>query len=345
MKKMKGHARSLVTMGVVTALALGVSTNAVAAGACSFKDRAVKREIAALEAIVGQRIVAIGRVDSVSQSRGVSVLGFVVRPSASDDFQVGDYAAVIDWSRRINKQVLEVRPLSSRYVPGASEVYLKARLKSSLLDAQARVGSASVDLSRQILAISARASSGSTLAIRGIQPNPGGVILSNCASALNGSMGTGRIDGSMGTGRLSGSMGTGRIDGSMGTGRTEGSMGTGRIDGSMGTGRLSGSMGTGRTDGSMGTGRLSGSMGTGRTDGSMGTGRLSGSMGTGRIDGSMGTGRTEGSMGTGRLSGSMGTGRTDGSMGTGRTEGSMGTGRIDGSMGTGRIDGSMGTGR
>ena len=42
---MKGHARSLVAIGVVTALALGVSTNAIAAGACSFKDRAIKREI------------------------------------------------------------------------------------------------------------------------------------------------------------------------------------------------------------------------------------------------------------------------------------------------------------
>jgi hypothetical protein len=255
MKKMKGHALSLVATGVVTALALGLSTNAIASGSCSFNDRAVKREIAALEAVVGQRIVAVGRVDSVSQSRGVSVLGFVVRPSAGDAFQVGDYAAVIDWSRRIDKQILEVRPLAARYVPGASEVYLKAKLKSSLFDAQTRVGLASVDLSRQILAIESRASSGATLAVRGIQPNPGGVILSSCAYALNGSMGTGRTEGSMGTGRVEGSMGTGRLNGSMGTGRTDGSMGTGRTEGSMGTGRVEGSMGTGRLNGSMGTGR------------------------------------------------------------------------------------------
>ena len=298
---MKGNAHSLIAAGVATVIAVCVSSNASASGVCAFKDFQLKREIASLEASVGQRVIAIGRVDSVSQARGVGVLGFVVRPSASDVFQIGDYAAVVDWSRGVDKQILEIRPLAARYVPGASEVFLKSKLKTSFSNGQVRLGAVNVDVSRQIRSLeNQKVSAGATIAVRGIQPNPGGVVLGGCISAVDGSMGIGRLNGSMGTGRTDGSMGTGRTDGSMGTGWLNGSMGTGRTDGSMGTGRLNGSMGTGKTDGSMGTGRTEGSMGTGRTDGSMGTGRTDGSMGTGRLNGSMGTGRTDGSTGTGR---------------------------------------------
>src|SRR5688572_21971856 len=270
--KMKGHASSLVAASVAAAIAVCAPGSAAASGNCAFKDGQLKREIAFLEATTGQHVIAVGRVDHVSQSRGVGVLGFVVRPSAGDVFQIGDYAAVIDWSRRVDNQVLEVRPLVTRYVPGASEVFLQARLKRSIFDAQVRIGGVNVDVSRHVLALEGqRVAPGSVMAVSGIQPDPGGVVLGGCVAAINGSMGTGRTEGSMGTGRTEGSMGTGRLGGSMGTGRTEGSMGTGRMGGSMGTGRI---------EGSMGTGRLSGSMGTGRIEGSMGTGRLSGSMGT-----------------------------------------------------------------
>src|SRR5688572_14467802 len=287
---MKGHASSLVAAGVAAAIAVCVPVNASAGANCAFNDRQLKREIASLEASLGQRVIAVGRVDFVSKARGIGVLGYVVRPSADETFQVGDYAAVIDWSRQVDKQVLEVRPLAARYVPGASEVFLQARLKKSLSNAQVKVGGVNVDVSRHLIALEDQnVAPGSVMAVRGVQPSPGGVVLSGCVSALDGSMGTGRTKGSMGTGRTDGSMGTGRTNGSMGTGRIEGSMGTGRTEGSMGTGRTEGSMGTGRTDGSMGTGRNEGSMGTGRTDGSMGTGRTEGSMGTGRTEGSMGT--------------------------------------------------------
>ena len=223
---MKGNAHSLIAAAVSTVFAVCVSSNASASGVCAFSDLQLKREIASLEATVGQRVIAVGRVDFVSQARGVGVLGFVVRPSAGDVFQVGDYAAVVDWSRRVDKQVLEVRPLAARYVPGASEVFLKSKLKGSSSIGQVQIGAVNIDVSRQFRSLeNQKVSPGATIAVRGTQPNPGGVVLGACVSA---------IDGSMGTGRLNGSMGTGRIDGSMGTGRLNGSMGTGRIDGSMG---------------------------------------------------------------------------------------------------------------
>ena len=200
---MKGHAISLVAAGVATVIAICVPNSADASNNCAFNDLQLRREIASLEAIVGQRVIAVGRVDSVSQARGVGVLGFVVRPSAGDDFQVGNYAAVIDWSRQVDKQVLEVRPLVARYVPGASDVFLKARLKNRYSDGQVQIGNVNADVSRHVLALEKqKVSVGATIALRGVQPNPGGIVLGGCVAAVNGSMGTGRPDGSMGTGRL-----------------------------------------------------------------------------------------------------------------------------------------------
>jgi hypothetical protein len=248
MKKMKGQTRTFLAASVAAILAVGGASESQASATCGLNGRQVRSEIALIEASVEARVVAVGRVDVVSKSRGVGVLGFVVMPSSNDQFQIGDYAAVIDWSRQPNKQILEVRKLTARYVPGASEVFLRAEVKSKDTSrAKLRVGNAEVDYSLHILDLDhGQVASGATLAVRGVQPSPGGVILGSCISAPNGSMGTGRPDGSMGTGKPNGSMGTGRPDGSMGTGKLNGSMGTGRPDGSMGTGRPDGSMGTGR---------------------------------------------------------------------------------------------------
>ncbi len=254
---MKGQMRTFLAASVAAILAVGSASESQASASCGLNERHARSEVALLEASVEARVVAIGRVDVVSKSRGVGVLGYLVMPSSSDRFQVGDYAAVIDWSRRPNKQILEVRKLTGSYVPGASEVFLRAKVKSKDTSrAKLRVGGAEVDYSQHVLDLArSQVSSGTTLAVRGVQPSPGGVILGTCVSVIDGSMGTGRPDGSMGTGRPDGSMGTGKLNGSMGTGRPDGSMGTGRPDGSMGTGKPSGSMGTGRPDGSMGTGR------------------------------------------------------------------------------------------
>lgn len=298
--------RSNGAIGAAVALLLcAASGEAAARGSCqaASSDVASRGELNTVLANYGARVVAIGRVDAVSAGNGIRVLGIRVTPSAGDRYQIGDYAAILDWTRSGAKErLLEVRPLIGRYVPGVSEVFLKSKLTTNdPLRGLAKLGTVNVDYSSFALAIGSRAAAkGIVLAVRGTQPQPNGVILSNCASLHR--------DGSLGTGRVDGSLGTGKTDGSLGTGRADGSLGTGRTDGSLGTGRTDGSLGTGKTDGSLGTGWLSGSLGTGRIDGSLGTGKTDGSLGTGRTDGSLGTGRAEGSLGTGKIDGSLGTG-------------------------------------
>jgi len=307
----------------------------------------------------GARLVAVGRVDSVSSTGVVDVLGYSVQSTAGESFQVGDYAAVIDWSRRGSRnRTFEVRALATRYVPGVSEVYLRSRV--AVADqARGRVTLGTVVVDYTTTSMVVRQSGGlrnSLVAVRGIQPSPRGTILGSCVAAvvdtavrarggrIDGSLGTGSPDGSLGTGSPDGSLGTGSPDGSLGTGSPDGSLGTGSPDGSLGTGSPDGSLGTGSPDGSLGTGSPDGSLGTGSPDGSLGTGSPDGSLGTGSPDGSLGTGSPDGSLGTGSPDGSLGTGSPDGSLGTGSPDGSLGTGSPDGSLGTGSPDGSLGTG-
>jgi len=326
--KMKNSWRSGRALSGAIGILLGAASLEAVAGTSCYSP--TSDEVSFALSSYGSHVVAVGRVDSVDRDSGIQVLGLRVTPSAGDYFQVGDYAIVIDWARRGSKyQLLEVRRLNGRYIPGVSEVYLKAKLSShDALQGRATFGSVKVDYSVAAAPLGHRGvRTDQVWEVRGTQPQPNGIILSSCAAV--------RLDGSLGTGRTEGSLGTGRTEGSLGTGRTEGSLGTGRITGSLGTGRTEGSLGTGRTEGSLGTGRITGSLGTGRTEGSLGTGRITGSLGTGRTEGSLGTGRTEGSLGTGRTEGSLGTGRITGSLGTGRTEGPLGTGRTEGSLGTG----------
>ena len=354
--------RSVSVLGIAIANLLLVAGNAGAQSICaeSIADSRSRNAVNAALSAFGSRLIAVGRVDSVSKEYGIDVLGYRAQPTSGDEFQIGDYAAVIDWSPPgARERILEVRTLASRYVPGSSEIFVKAPIvNTDSLRGHVRLGRVVVDYSTSLVALNGFPTSrGSTLAVRGTQPGPNGVILGNCISAPldeliatrrtrpDGSLGTGKPDGSLGTGRPEGSLGTGKPDGSLGTGRPDGSLGTGRPDGSLGTGKADGSLGTGRPEGSLGTGKPDGSLGTGRPDGSLGTGRPDGSLGTGRPDGSLGTGKTDGSLGTGRPDGSLGTGKPDGSLGTGRPEGSLGTGKPDGSLGTGKPDGSLGTGR
>ncbi len=222
------------------------SGDAVAGGSCLIKmDTGTPRsEVNSAIANFGARVIAVGRVDAVAPEFGVEVLGVKVGPSALDSFQIGDYAVVIDWSKPgAVERLLEVRPLSSRYVPGVSEVFLRSKVTGNdLLSARVQLGKVGVDYSSSIVLVDrSGAVVGSTMAIRGIQPQPSGVILGSCVSILrnNGSLGTGKPDGSLGTGRADGSLGTGRTDGSLGTGSPEGSLGTGKPDGSLGTGWIS----------------------------------------------------------------------------------------------------------
>jgi hypothetical protein len=219
-------------------------------------DLSMRNEVNIALAEFGSRLVAVGRVDSASPEFGVEVLDFRVQPSAADSFQVGDYAAVVDWSAPGSQEsILEIRALASRYVPGASEVFVKSAVAGiDSLRGQIRLGRVIVDhTAAALLSDNARDGVDSLLAVRGSQPVPLGVVLGNCLSVEAADSSP---EGSLGTGRRGGSLGTGRPDGSLGTGRPDGSLGTGKPDGSLGTGRLSGSLGTGRPDGSLGTGRL-----------------------------------------------------------------------------------------
>jgi hypothetical protein len=184
-------------------------------------------------AAFGARLVAVGRVDAVSSTGAVEILGLIVQSVAGESFQVGDYAAVIDWSRRGSRdRTLEVRALASRYVPGASEVYLKSKV--AVADpARGRVTLGKVGVDYTATSMIVRPSVGlrnSVVAVRGIQPSPRGTILGSCATATFEAAPRargGRADGSLGTGSPDGSLGTGSPDGSLGTGSPDGSLGTG----------------------------------------------------------------------------------------------------------------------
>ena len=224
-------------------LATLVASDAQAQGACGSRhvDLSSRSEVGRAYAEFGSRLLAVGRVDSVSARRGVEILGRFAQPAAGESYQVGDYAAVVDWSTKDSKaKVPEVRPIASRYVPGASKVYLKAAVQiADVSRGQLRAGAVGVDSSAALLANdSASSLLGQMISVSGTQPEPRGVVLGNCVSLarnLAHSRDRNRPDGSLGTGSPDGSLGTGRPDGSLGTGKPDVSLGTGKPDGSLGS--------------------------------------------------------------------------------------------------------------
>ncbi len=163
----------------------------------------------------GARLLAVGRVDSVSADRGVEILGRFVQPNAGETYQVGDYAAIVDWSIKASRaRILEVRSITARYVPGASEVYLRAPVQATdATQGRMRAGKIDVDYSATGVSLEAALSlPGSVIAVQGTQPAPRGVVLGSCISLArdlsysrrgnspDGSLGTGKPDGSLGTG-------------------------------------------------------------------------------------------------------------------------------------------------
>ena len=177
-------------------------------------DERSRIEVERALAEFGSRIVAIGRVDSVTSRHGVEILGLIAHPIDGESFQVGDYGAIVDWSRQgAADHVFEVRPIAYRYVAGTSEVLLRASVAS--LDTSRgrfRVGDVDVDYTASNVGLAGSGpTEGTVLLIRGTQPGQRGVVLGSCVTAAkDGSLGTGRPDGSLGTGRPDGSLGTGR---------------------------------------------------------------------------------------------------------------------------------------
>ncbi|HEY0285384.1 MAG TPA: hypothetical protein VGC23_08345 [Vicinamibacterales bacterium] len=222
--------QSKSAIGAAIALLLfGAASDASARTSCQAVS-AAPSEVNSILATYGSRVIAVGRVDAVSRGLGIQVLGLRVIPSAGDNFHIGDYAAVIDWSHAGSKnRLLEARPLVGRYVPGVSEVYLRSKpISNDALRGHLKLGTVDVDYTNSPN-IDHVGSWKRELAIRGTQPQPNGVVLSSCVTLRReGSLGTGKVEGSLGTGKTDGSLGTGRLSGSLGTGRTEGSLGTGK---------------------------------------------------------------------------------------------------------------------
>ena len=237
--KILASLRSVGVVSIAAANLMIISGDANAQSICagSVADHGLRNEVSIALSTFGSRLVAVGRVDAVSDEYGVEVLGYRTQPLSGDGFQVGDYAAVVDWSARgASERILEVRPLGSRYVPGASEIFVKSAIsKTDFLRGHVRLGQVVVDYSTSIFALKGLPTAkGSMLAVRGTQPGPNGVVLGNCISAPLDELiaaRRARPDGSLGTGKADGSLGTGKADGSLGTGRPQGSLGTGRAAG------------------------------------------------------------------------------------------------------------------
>ena len=213
-----------IACGLVSVAAV-LPLSAQAKTACGSAHSELGSQIAASRILgeIGSTVVAIGRVDSVSSTNEVEILGLKVHATNGETFQVGDYGVILDWSHpEATDQVLELRPLAYRYVPGASEVFLRASaLSVDTSRGRLRIGNVDVDYTGSIGESSVSANDiGNVLTVRGTQPGPRDVVLGTCVfKSGDGSLGTGRPDGSLGTGRPDGSLGTGRVDGSLGTGR------------------------------------------------------------------------------------------------------------------------------
>src|SRR6187401_1436020 len=87
-------------------LLLSTSGESAAQGSCSIasSDAVTRSEVDAALTNFGARVMAVGRVDAVSRVSGVKVLGIRIVPSAGESFQVGDYAVIVDWSRRLDRE-------------------------------------------------------------------------------------------------------------------------------------------------------------------------------------------------------------------------------------------------
>ena len=219
----------------------------------------------------GQNLVLVGRIDAISSSGQLSVLGQSIDGFGSPGLAPGDYVAVL--GRLAEDGTIDpqaVLLVDESYVAGATRIFIRTDSSFNYSSTgETRVGGQAIDITPLLANVPlTQGKYGPTQAfgIIGTQPTIGGVVLAESIAGLSG------IDGSLGTGKTDGSLGTGKTDGSLGTGKTDGSLGTGKTDGSLGTGKTDGSLGTGKTDGSLGTGKTDGSLGTGKTDGSLGTG-------------------------------------------------------------------------
>ena len=235
--------KSRLTTAVVNVLfaasfAVAAADSSVAdSGPASVTNRSVSMfsstedVLSSLQTRFGDDLVLVGQVDAFSDAGEAIVLGQRVAGATGPGLAIGDYIAVLG-QPAVDGRVegLLVYQLSDSYVPGASRILIRGVPTADLSsNGYAEFGNQEIDLtpamSRTDLAWLGKQSG--VVSVIGIQPLPGGVVLA-WGATVNGSLGTGKVDGSLGTGRSSnGSLGTGKADGSLGTGKANGSLGTG----------------------------------------------------------------------------------------------------------------------
>ena len=189
-------------------------------------------DVVTIERAANGRLLAVGRLDSVSRSRfAVSVLGqkfYLMAGSGNRQFiaqaRIGQPVALFGDLNAGKYFVDAVLPLEGQYIQGASKVYLRGSIRSvdrnigvlsiggAQLDTTSLVSRKAVD----------RIAKGAIAAVIGTQPSIGGKVLVESIRRI------GSVDASLGTGRTDASLGTGKTDASLGTGRTDASLGTGK---------------------------------------------------------------------------------------------------------------------
>jgi hypothetical protein len=348
-------------MGSLVALAIGAFALSMSANSGTNGNSAVPSTAAvarvsdaiAIERAANGRLLAIGRLDSISKSDFVvSVLGqkfVMLAGSTVSKFikraEAGQAVALIGEIANGQYFVDSAIVLPGSYVQGASKVYLRAQLTSVRRSVGTlSAGGLELDVSsssNQSTALNSRV--GTLATVIGSQPAVLGKVLVERFVRVK-SIPQSDTDASVGTGSPDASVGTGSPNASVGTGSPNASVGTGSPNASVGTGSPNASVGTGSPNASVGTGSPNASVGTGSPNASVGTGSPNASVGTGSPDASVGTGSPDASVGTGSPNASVGTGSPDASVGTGSPDASVGTGSPDASVGTGSPDASVGTG-
>ena len=284
--------------GTIVSLALGALAMSLSASSGTSEQlhtpstAAVARvsDALAIERAANGKLLAIGRLDSISRSDFVaSVLGqnfVMLAGSTVSKFvkraEIGQAVALFGEIENDQYFVNSAIVLPGAYVQGASKVYLRAQLTS----VHRNIGSLSaggLDLdvsssSNQSAALNSR--TGTLVTVIGSQPVVLGKVLVERFARVK-SIPLSDTDASVGTGSPNASVGTGSANASVGTGSPNASVGTGSANASVGTGSANASVGTGSANASVGTGSANASVGTGSPDASVGTGSPDASVGTG----------------------------------------------------------------
>jgi hypothetical protein len=221
---------SIVVSAFVVSLGAGAGTNG---RSIAPSTAAVSRvsDVLAIERAANGRLLAVGRLDSISNSDFVAtvlgrkfvlladsaVLRFVERAEVGQ--AVALFGELVDGQYFVDSAIV----LPGGYVQGASKIYLRAELTAVRRNIGS-FGAGALELDVSSSSNQARisiATIGSVVAVIGIQPALSGKILVERFARV-GSVPRSAVDASVGTGSPDASVGTGSPDASVGTGSANG---------------------------------------------------------------------------------------------------------------------------